>query len=275
MPIICVSMELGALSKEVTQGVSRELGVRPVYPELLDGAARRMGAPFERIKNVVEGRAGHLAQRQLPEEDLKIFVGAEITAVAAQDNVAFRGWGAEQLFRTIPQVASIRVTAPFEHRVRNLMEQLDCDDRDEIVRAMKRSDAAYASALYRSGPDHEAHHLVVNTERCTIEHSVQQIVALLDHPQFRQTEESLKMMTDIALEAAVKAALRHTEATSTTDVWVRAVDGSVWLEGMVDTDEQRSAVAAVAASQTGVERVYNMLRPMKEKQHFVRIAANF
>jgi len=141
MPIVCVSMELGALSKEVTQGVSRELGVRPVYPEVLDGAARRMGAPIERIKGVVEGRAGYFEQRRLSGEDLKIFVGAEITAMAAEDNVAFRGWGAEELFRTVP--------------------------------------------------------------------------------------------------------------------------------------EERTAVATVAASQDGVERVYNMLRPMKEKQRFLRIAANF
>jgi cytidylate kinase-like protein/BON domain-containing protein len=277
MPIICVSMELGALSKEVTEGLAAELALRLVYPQVLNGTAQRMGTPTAYVKRVVEGRAGLLDRRNVSPENLKIFVGAELTAIAAQDNVAFRGWGAEELFRSVPQVASIRITAPFEDRVRNLMESLDTDDREEIVRAIRRSDAAYASSLYQNGQieNFGVHHLVLNTGRCTIDHCVQQIVALMEHPQFQQTEESHKMLANMALEASVRAALRRAEGTRTTNVWIRTVDGVVWLEGMVETRQEREVVETVAASEPGVAHVYNMLRTMREGRHFTRTAANF
>ena len=66
-------------------------------------------------------------------------MGEEILDLANRGNVLIRGWGSTLLLRTVPHIPCIRVCAPFEDRVRSLMQRLDTDDeafiRDEIAGA--------------------------------------------------------------------------------------------------------------------------------------------
>jgi len=65
---------------------------------------------------------------------------------------------------------------------------------------------------------------------------------------------------DAQLAAAVRARIAaHTELLAPNEVEVRALDGVVYLSGMVATDLQRDTAEAVARSAAGAARVVDMI----------------
>lgn len=65
---------------------------------------------------------------------------------------------------------------------------------------------------------------------------------------------------DAALAAAVRAQLAgHTELLAPNQVYVRALDGVVYLSGQVATDLQRDTAEELARSTPGTPRVVDMI----------------
>jgi osmotically-inducible protein OsmY len=85
-------------------------------------------------------------------------------------------------------------------------------------------------------------------------------MALLDNPQFQDTEQSRQMLSNLALETDVRAALRADPRTSNTQIAITADKGSVTLAGMVDDDHETASAAEVAAKVNGVKDVKNLIR---------------
>ncbi|HWI14133.1 MAG TPA: cytidylate kinase family protein, partial [Burkholderiales bacterium] len=262
MAVVSMSMELGALSKEVAEELARELRSQLIYPEVLDRVAQRMGAPRGRLEDVLSGRTPASDMRRDSERDLRAYSGAALLAAAARDGAVIRGWGASQLLKAVNHVAMVRICAPIEQRVKNLMHVLGTDDRDRALREIARSDASYAACLHDENgtSSWHAYHLVLNTERCSVAQCVEQILSLLKHPQFRPTEQALKTLADLTLAAGIQAAMRDDGATRGVDVIVEAREGVVTLAGMVSTPEERDAAARVASAYPGVADVHNALR---------------
>lgn len=277
MAVVSMSMELGALSKEIAEELAREIRSQLVYPQILDGIARRMRSPKESIEGMLAGRIRAPSSRGPSERDLRAYSGAALLAAAAKDGAIIRGWGASQLLKAVQHVATVRICAPLEQRVNNLMHMLRTDDRDRALREIARSDASYAACLHASAGEADAHayHLVLNTQRCSVSQCVEQILSLLKHPKFKPTEDTLNRLSDMALGAGIQAALRDRAATRSADILVQVSNGVVTLAGMTATSEARRSIEEVAGAYPGVADVRNTLRTMDGDTRYVRSAGNF
>ncbi len=98
MTALAISMEMGALSKEVAQGVANELGLRVVYDNVIDAVTRKLGATKTSVCRFIEGRTGWLDRPRAPAEQLDAVARAELLAQALAGGALLRGWGGEVLF---------------------------------------------------------------------------------------------------------------------------------------------------------------------------------
>jgi osmotically-inducible protein OsmY len=110
--------------------------------------------------------------------------------------------------------------------------------------------------------------LVLNTERISVESCVQQIRALMERPEFSETEASRALLQDLALQARVRAALRADQRTRDVNVVIDSIAGRVALRGIVATAEELVATAQVAATAPGVTDIDNQLRVMATTRQF-------
>jgi cytidylate kinase len=257
---------MGSLGKDVAAALADRLSKQVVHHEIIDHLASKMRLRKSHVIRFLEGKAGILERLTTDKTSLSIYTADETFALAESGKVAvIRGWGATHLLRPVTHVVSVRVCAPFEVRVKRMMERLNTDDREFVENEIRLSEEAHAAITRRhfgiNWQDAEHYDLVLNTERLTIEECADEVMALLDDPTFQETAHSQRMFRNLALAAHIRAALREDTRTSNMAFSITCDDGVATLAGMIDADQQAGHAAEVASKVPGVREVKNQLRP--------------
>jgi hypothetical protein len=186
----------------------------------------------------------------------------------ASRGAVMRGWGAAHLLRPVKHAIRVRVCAPFEVRVTRMMARLDTDDRDAVAAEIRNSDEAQGAIAKRhfdvDWQDPEGYDLSLNTERMTIERCAEEIIQLSKQPEFAENDESHQALSDLALQAKLRAALRADPSTRDLSFAVDSDSGRVRMRGIVATREESNNATRVAMSVPGVMAVKNELRVTAE-----------
>jgi cytidylate kinase len=269
MAVITMTQEMATLGKDVALGVSEALGLQQVRHEVGDMVAGRMHVKKSLIRRIREGKAGKLEKWTADEKTISIFTAQEVFDLAVKGNVLIRGWGATLFLREVYHIPSIRVCAPMELRVQRLMERLETDDEALARREIEVDDAAHATRMgehfnVRWG-DPTLYDLTLNTGRIAVATCVDEVIALVKSPAFKETPESRRHLEDLALQARVRAALRADERTETIDVAIEATGGRVKLQGIVVDEREKALCREVVEKVEGVAGVDDELRTMAGK----------
>ena len=272
MPVIALTQEMGSLAKDVALRLAEVGGLEVQRHEFLQSVADRMDVPTSLIRRLREGKAGLVERLSTDKDRLAVFTAQEVFALAARGNMVIRGWGATCLLRPVRHVVRVRITRPFEHRVSWLMDHLDTDDQGVAEDEVRRSDTAHAARMNAqfgiTWGDPLLYDMVLNTERVTVDGCVDQILRLAAQPEFQETAESRAKLDNLALESAVRAALKLQPSTQAIDISIAAEAGRVVLRGIVLTAAESAEAERVAGSVDGVGSVDNQLRLMAINRRF-------
>jgi cytidylate kinase len=265
MPLIAMTREMGSLGKDVAAAVADRLNKQVVHHEIIDNLASKMRLRKSHVIRFLEGRSGILERLTTDKTSLSIYTADETFALAESGKVAvIRGWGAAHLLRPVAHVISIRVCAPFEVRVKRMMERLNTDDRDFVVNEIKLSEEAHGAITRRhfgiSWQHSDQYDLVLNTERLTIEECADAVMGLLDDATFQETPQSQRAFSNLALAAHIRSALRQDPRTAKMTIAITCEDGVATLAGLVDPGQEPKDAAEVAARVPGVKDVKSQLR---------------
>ena len=265
MPLIAMTREMGSLGKDVADAVSVRLGKPVVHHEIIDHLASKMRLRKSHVIRFLDGKSNIWERLTTDKTSLSIYTADETLALAENDGVAvIRGWGSAHLLRPVPHVVCVRVCAPLNVRVQRMLERLNTDDEEFVTNEIKMSEEAHAAITRRhfgiNWQDAEQYDLVLNTERVSIEECADEVIALVKDPQFQETEKSKQMLSNIALEAHVRAALRADPRTTSMQIAITADRGTVTLSGIVDPGCVPAHAAEVAARANGVKDVKNLLK---------------
>ncbi len=265
MPLIAMTREMGSLGKDVAAAIADRLKKQVVHHEIIDHLASKMRLRKSHVVRFLEGKSGIWERLTTDKTSLSIYTADETFALAESGKVAvIRGWGAAHLLRPVPHVISVRVCAPFEVRVKRMMERLNTDDRDFVENEIKLSEEAHGAITRRhfgiSWQHSDQYDLVLNTERLTIEECADAVIGLLDDPTFQETPESVRLFANLALSAHVRSALRQDTRTAKMRISIAAENGVVTLAGLVDPGQQPGDAAEVAGKVAEVKNVVNQLR---------------
>lgn len=264
MPIIAMTREMGSLGKDVAEIVAARMGKPVIYHEIIDHLANKMRLRKSHVIRFLDGKANIWERLNTDKTSLSIYTADETMALVESGNVAvIRGWGAGHLLRPIPSVISVRVCAPVNLRVQRMMLRLDTDDKQFVNNEIALSEESYTAITRRhfgvSWQHSDQYDLVLNTERISIEKCADEVMALVNHPQFQETPQSRQILANLALETHVRAALRADPRTAKMRVSIVANSGMVSLIGAVESNFEPLDASEIASKVAGVNDVTNHL----------------
>ena len=212
MTVIAMTREIGSLGTEVAAGVAKRLGLEIIRSEVAaNNVARRLGVAESAVTRYLDGSASLLERWQIDRRKLFHYASEEILSLAQRGNVLIKGWGAATLLRDIPQVISARVCAPMDFRVRVMMERQGRNDAATVREEIERFDAARARTLRAyfkvEQEDARLYHIVLNTERLSVDACVDAVCKLAEGVRFRDTFTSRSALANKLLEAKISSAL--------------------------------------------------------------------
>lgn len=265
MPLVAMTREMGSLGKDVAASLAARSNRKVVYQEIIEPLANKMRLRKSHVERFLEGKSGIWERLTTDRTSLSIFTADETFRFLRDGSTAvIRGWGAAHLLKDIPHVVRVRICAPLETRITRMMQRLSTENRATVESEIQASEEAHSAITRRhfgvNWRDAEHYDIVLCTERLSVDECVEEIEAVMKRPRFRETPESVRMVEDLATEWSVRSALRRDPRTADVSISVKGDGGTARLMGIVDSQEQSNAVAAVAAGSEGVSAVDNQLR---------------
>lgn len=272
MPLIAMTREMGSLGKDVAAGVASRRNRKVVYHEIIEPLANKMRLRKSHVERFLEGKSGLWERLTTDRTSLSIFTADETFRFLRDGSTGvIRGWGAVHLLKDIPHVIRVRVCAPLATRVARMMERLGTDNRAAVESEIQLSEEAHTAITRRhfdvNWRDSEHYDVVLCTERLSVEECVDEIERLMEKPRFQETEESIRLMDDLALRWAARSALRRDPRTAGVGVVIEPDNGTVRLKGLVDSPETARLVAEVVGAVDGARGVDNQLRTASGYRH--------
>jgi cytidylate kinase len=212
MTVIAMTREIGSLGTDVAAVLAHRLGLKIVHSEIVaNNIAERLGVEESALLRYVDGSASIFERWQINRKKLSRYTSEEILGLAQQGNVLIRGWGAATLLRDMPQVISVRVCAPMSFRVQVMMRRLGVEDADAVREEIERYDAAHLRTMRTSfGVEREdalLYHIVLNTERLSVDSCVKAVCQLAEDPKFQDQATARSVLANKLLEAKINSAL--------------------------------------------------------------------
>jgi cytidylate kinase len=258
MTIVAISREMGSGGYEIGAAVAKALNFEYVNRQILLQAAHAHGVPEAKITDTV---ARHLSLWERFDEEKRrylVFLEAAYYAFAEQGDLVTASRSGPFFVRGISHALKVRIMAPFEVRVRRVMEQEILGQKAAAakVKAYDRELSAridYLFGLDWALPEH--YDLVINTGDNAWEFYTDLLVAAARHPHYQPTPESLQRLCDLSLAAQVRAALAKDPVTKNINAEVTAQAGRLELKGVVFSPALMDAAAEVAKRVPGVASV--------------------
>ena len=263
MPVITMTREMGSLGSNIAQEVARRLGYQFLRNDLLRSVAREYRVHESRLVGAVEEAPGFLERLRPPRFRYRAYLEAAVLAAALSDKVVLVGRWSTLFLRGIPHAIAVRVCAPFDARVRRVMERHGLD-RDEAARRTAAYDDGVRARMRQmfdvDWTDPLLYDLVVNTGAVTVSTAVGQVLNLAAAPEFQPTEASQRLLADRALAGRVRAVLKATPVTAPLELDIHAEGGSLRLAGVVGSEGARDAALAVVREVAGVLQVSSEMK---------------
>ena len=268
MSVIAMTREMGSLGRDVALGLADRLDLKLVQHELVEHVADKMHLKESAVNRFLEGKAGLLERWGIDENDLSLFTKEEILEVAGEGNVLIRGWGASYVLRSIPHVLCVRVCAPLKFRAHVLMKRIGIDDFALAQREIEKNDAAHvrtmSSMFHIDYTDPILYDIVLNSEKLSIDKSIDVLQDVLTQPIFKETSESRAKVADLHLEAKIQSALGTHKVTAHSspsfEVKLESGTGHVILDGIAYDQEFKDTAERLVRAIPEVKNVRNDLR---------------
>jgi cytidylate kinase len=256
---------MGSLGKDVAKGLSEALGLKVQHHEMIDHLANRARVRKSHVISFLEGTQGFIERLTIDNLKLRILTADEIVSAAENnEGIILRGWGATSLLKEVPHAVRVCVSASRRERVGRMMRRLDLADEVAAGRIVDQNDESAQAVMRRhfhiDVRDINEYDVGFNTDRMGVDQCVDKILAMVNSPQFEETEISRDKLRDVAIMHHVRATLRTHASTAHCYVKVAVLYGRVTLEGVVDEAAQRLACAEIAGRIKGVMDVENRLR---------------
>jgi len=266
MTVIAMTREIGSLGIDVATGIASRLRLAIIDSEIAaKSIAERLGVETSALLRYVDGSASIFERLLINRRKLSLYTSEEILLLAQRGNVLIRGREAATLLRDMPQVISVRVCAPMNFRVKVIMERLGVKDAEAVREQIERYDAAHARAMHASfnveQEDALLYHIILNTERLSVDACAQAVCQLAEDPRFQDQATTAAVLADKLLEAKINSALAEHVSVSMTPagVTVSAANGRITLAGMTSSGGLRARAEQVTQSIAGVHDIDNRI----------------
>jgi cytidylate kinase len=266
MTVIAMTREIGSHGLDVAAGLAAALELEIIQSDAVaNSIAGRLGVDERAVLRYVSGSASLLQRWRIDRRRLFHYAAEEILRLAQRGNVLIKGWGVATLLRDLPGVISVRVCAPLDFRVRVLMDRLGAKDAMAVRQQIERYDAARTRTMRAyfnvEEEDPRLYHIVLNTERLSIEACVRTVCKLAESARVQDNPEIRSILADKLVEAEINSALAEHIGYSAAPlgVSVSVAHGTVTLAGMTSSGSVRMTAERIVHNIAGMCRVDNCI----------------
>jgi cytidylate kinase len=209
MAILSISRECESGGWEIGRKVAEQTGYDFIDKERIRAELKAAGERWEYLGEEMDEVRPNLWEKfDWEYQGLIALIESSIYEYALKDRVVLLGRGNNFLLKDVPHVLKLRLSAPFETRVRRLMEKssMDRTTAEWLIKKVDRNRAGYIKAIY--GEDWEAkenYDLVFDTGEQSQEQIVPVVLEALKERDRLFTAEGLQRLQGYALAAKIKA----------------------------------------------------------------------
>jgi cytidylate kinase len=265
MPVIAISRGSLYAARKLAEGLKERLGYKLITREEVIDAAKRHGIEETGLgeKDIMELHPPgywhtHSDQRS---HYLACFKTA-LLDFAIKDSIIYHGNLAHVLLNEVPFVLRVRINAPLENRVSQLMENegTSKEEAAEKVRDMDHKRRLWTQFLYDAEVvDPVFFDLVLNLERISIDDAIEMVVSESQKAPFQPTEKSMQALKDIHLASVVKTHLYRLKLPDVKipdfDVVADSSSGRVILKSNIPVDKKQRIENDIYTALTGIEAI--------------------
>jgi cytidylate kinase len=150
MPVIVMTREMGVFSHDVAIELASVLKLHLIEHDVIEHhVADRLGVDFRLLHQRLMGSVSRWDMRAIDPKRIWRCSSERVVLEALRGDVLIHGWAGAQVLRDMPQVVRVRVCAPMQRRLSNLMRRACFPSPNLAERAINRSDMAYTRAVLR------------------------------------------------------------------------------------------------------------------------------
>jgi len=221
MPIITISRGSYSKGKEIAEKLGQTMGYEVVSREIALNASEEFNVPEIQLVRAIHDAPSILDRLTHKKERYVAFIRAALLEHFCRDNVIYHGLAGHFFIRNIAHVLKVRIIADMGDRVQAEMEREGISE-EEALRVLKEDDderRKWSKYLYGIDTrDSNLYDLVIHVHKISVDDAVEVICRMAQLKQFQATPESTNALKDLALSAAVKAALPKTDYTAKVTV---------------------------------------------------------
>ncbi len=265
MSVIAISRGSLFAAKKLAEGIKGRVGFRIVTREEVILAAKRYN-----IEDTGLGEADIMESHppgywHTREDDRKHYLTCFKTALmdfALNESIVYHGNLAHVLLNEVPFVLRVRINAPLENRVSQLMEREGISKEEAAVKVkdMDHKRRLWTQFLYDAEVvDPVFFDLVLNLERISIDDAIEMVVSESQKAPFQPTEKSMQALKDIHLASVVKTHLYRLKLPVVKipdfDVVADSSSGRVILKSNIPEDKKKRIENDIHTALTGIEAI--------------------
>lgn len=259
MAIITISRQMGSLGDEIARETANTLGYEYIEKVQISEILSKLGFSLSDIDKFDEKKPSVWQSLSIQKELFAHFIRAAVYELAARKNVVIVGRGGQVILKDIPGVLSIRVIAPYEIRVKRLMEQRGYEENEaqRIILQGDRDSSGYLSTYFDAKSDDSAlYDLVINTRAMSLESSAELIASAVDTDIIKESPPVSETVFDLALMHKAKAAILQVTGGGEL-VNLEVENGVVSLAGLVESPAAKNECEKALLSIQGIKSVNN------------------
>ena len=269
MSIITISRGSYSRGKEVAEKLALKLGYECISRDILLEASDEFNIPEIKLIRALHDATSVLGRFKHGKERYISYIYASLLQHARKDNVVYHGLAGQFFLGGIQHVLKVRVIADMQARVNEEMrrENISAEKALYILQKDDEERRKWGLQIYGTDTwDSRLYDIVLHIGKLTVDNAVDILFDTVQKPNYQATEESLKMVDDLALAAKVKANL----VRIAPKIQVAADHGRIFISEIHDTfvAKNKTQINTIAKQVEGVEEViFNVRVPRKPHGH--------
>ena len=263
MAIVTLTRQSGSFGDEIGMLIARRLGYTFFDKHEIERRIIAKGLPKEEFIKYDERKPTFLARYAKNRDRYLNFLSSVVLEIAKEGNCVIIGRGAFLFLRDVPNHIALRFVAPFEERIKHMMELKNIETEKAAQLLLEKSDkrkvAFYKSCFKYDLNSYDFIHASINTGMIYPDMVAEMVVAGINNNITPEIEEAGKQRVSeliLAQEMANKLIFEH--GLHIDELWVIVREKTITLHGVT------SFHATVERAETILESEYSGYKVVSE-----------
>lgn len=267
MAIVSISRDAFSEGQTLAGDIAAGLTYRCLGEEVIVKAAQQYNIDKEKLAEAVNEHLGIIKRWRSEKERYLTCLRAALIGELKDDNAVYGGNGGQFLLWGLPTLLSVRVVADMGTRIRSLTKIHNLS-KEEALRFIKIVDTKQSILakpfrhFRRSNPkDYALPDLIINLEHIHPDDACNIVCKTATMAQYETTDETRKLMNDLALSSHLEALIANTKSISgNKNVRIATDEGVVTIDGMVGSLLDADRVRTLVRETPGVKDINSRIR---------------